>query len=578
MASLVSWLKYSGARKTDGTPVASGRAYFYVPGTSNTFASVYSDVDGLIPLAVPVVLDAAGKAEVYSKSVVHVEVYDAAGAIVSLSDRANTVTAAQVEIENAIATGTDLVTGQLVAGGRTDLNAFLSNLYISLGTTDGKVLVGGNGQNIKDLLSGTTAVWFSVQNTAYGGGAKGNDTADDTAAIQAAINAANSAGGGIVYFPPGTYKVTAAVTVPSGKVWLLGVDPTGSIIKTYSASSVFSTTSGVSCWNLGFTQDAATGNAMFGGGLSTARFINCNFTVTAANTLITLSALNTVASFQNCAFTMSAASSVMFSTTGGTNSLAFVNCTFAQNTATAISFSVGATGSPVIQLIGGAVSIPTANSAAFVTPTTTTAPGLAILTGVAVTHAAASGTTTLLGTSTGILAIYSGCQFNATGGATLNLATASGTGNPSSAIESGSLLFGFTAGAPAVSTIGIGGNVVVSSSRDAAVNRVSNSSTTYTPDIGRYAWHDVTSSGASFQFVNPTTTPGNLSLGVPRVAFTLRYKNNTAGAITPTFGTNYKIGTAPSVAAGQSATFQFIYDTIGGVFIQVGGNSVSFAA
>jgi hypothetical protein len=44
---------------------------------------------------------------------------------------------------------------------------------------------------------------FGVQ----GYGALGNGITDDTAAIQAAINAAGAAGGGIVYFPPGDYKV-----------------------------------------------------------------------------------------------------------------------------------------------------------------------------------------------------------------------------------------------------------------------------------------------------------------------------------------------------------------------------------
>jgi hypothetical protein len=46
-------------------------------------------------------------------------------------------------------------------------------------------------------------------------GAIGNNTADDTTSIQAAINAANTAGGGIVYFPTGTYKISTKLTVYS---------------------------------------------------------------------------------------------------------------------------------------------------------------------------------------------------------------------------------------------------------------------------------------------------------------------------------------------------------------------------
>jgi pectate lyase-like protein len=39
-------------------------------------------------------------------------------------------------------------------------------------------------------------------------GATGNGATDDTLAINTAVSSANSAGGGIVYFPPGTYRVT----------------------------------------------------------------------------------------------------------------------------------------------------------------------------------------------------------------------------------------------------------------------------------------------------------------------------------------------------------------------------------
>jgi polygalacturonase len=41
-------------------------------------------------------------------------------------------------------------------------------------------------------------------------GARGNGSTDDTAAIQAAITAAHNSGG-IVFFPPGNYRVTSTV-------------------------------------------------------------------------------------------------------------------------------------------------------------------------------------------------------------------------------------------------------------------------------------------------------------------------------------------------------------------------------
>src|SRR5690606_8268115 len=43
-----------------------------------------------------------------------------------------------------------------------------------------------------------------------------NGTTDNTVAIQAALNAAGSAGGGVVFLPPGKYKVLGNLRIPSG--------------------------------------------------------------------------------------------------------------------------------------------------------------------------------------------------------------------------------------------------------------------------------------------------------------------------------------------------------------------------
>ena len=67
-------------------------------------------------------------------------------------------------------------------------------------------------------------------------GAIGNNIADDTKAIQKAIDAVSQEGGGVVFFPHGTYKVTINPTtsqaiVIRAKVTLKGVDRKDSIIK-----------------------------------------------------------------------------------------------------------------------------------------------------------------------------------------------------------------------------------------------------------------------------------------------------------------------------------------------------------
>ncbi len=57
---------------------------------------------------------------------------------------------------------------------------------------------------------------FNVTSTNFAGGAKGNGVTNDTAAIQAAIFAAQTNGGGIVFFPAGTYLVTSNLMVTNG--------------------------------------------------------------------------------------------------------------------------------------------------------------------------------------------------------------------------------------------------------------------------------------------------------------------------------------------------------------------------
>ncbi len=62
-----------------------------------------------------------------------------------------------------------------------------------------------------DLANVTTTgdyAVFNVKNTAYG--ALGDGTTDDTSAIQLAITAASAAGGGIIFFPLGTYIISGS--------------------------------------------------------------------------------------------------------------------------------------------------------------------------------------------------------------------------------------------------------------------------------------------------------------------------------------------------------------------------------
>jgi hypothetical protein len=77
--------------------------------------------------------------------------------------------------------------------------------------------------------------------------AKGDGTTDDTAAIQAALNVYSSQNlSGSIYFPPGSYKITSALTYHGGNSYGLriqgaeGTDrgPNGSVLRWYGAADV----------------------------------------------------------------------------------------------------------------------------------------------------------------------------------------------------------------------------------------------------------------------------------------------------------------------------------------------------
>jgi hypothetical protein len=70
-------------------------------------------------------------------------------------------------------------------------------------------------------------------------GAVGNGTTNDTASIQTCITTAASSGQGI-YFPPGTYLITAALTISSGNMLLYGTNSgTTRIVQSTSSANVF---------------------------------------------------------------------------------------------------------------------------------------------------------------------------------------------------------------------------------------------------------------------------------------------------------------------------------------------------
>lgn len=124
-------------------------------------------------------------------------------------------------------TGTTLATGRntsdtIPASDHNDLGNVAIQLETKVGfgastpATAGQVLTSlGGGQSAWQAPGGGSGAltYFNVK--AYG--AQGNGSNDDTSAIQAAINAALATpqGTGAVYFPAGTYKITATLNCSS---------------------------------------------------------------------------------------------------------------------------------------------------------------------------------------------------------------------------------------------------------------------------------------------------------------------------------------------------------------------------
>src|SRR5450432_2682394 len=60
--------------------------------------------------------------------------------------------------------------------------------------------------------------WLNVHDF----GATGDGSTDDAAAIQSAINQATSAGGGVVFFPPGTFLIGSGLKITGSNIALQG--------------------------------------------------------------------------------------------------------------------------------------------------------------------------------------------------------------------------------------------------------------------------------------------------------------------------------------------------------------------
>jgi hypothetical protein len=139
------------------------------------------------------------------------------------------------------ATGAHVIknSSALVLPGASDITTAVGDYWLveSKGSGNWAVPFYGraNGGPVKPLF-------ISVKDPPYN--AVGDGVTDDTSAIQAAINVACTSSGRALIFPNGTYKITAALTIPLSVGWkIMGEAVGGSTIKQFTDNTaIFSLT------------------------------------------------------------------------------------------------------------------------------------------------------------------------------------------------------------------------------------------------------------------------------------------------------------------------------------------------
>lgn len=310
MAALVTAL-VNGARKSDGTAVASGYVYFYEIGTLTTLP-VYSDDDATAVLTQPIRLDAGGRplanngssrTDVYTTSPARMIVQDSTGADVQDIERVNGVIAADAD----------------------DIRA---DLLESFGDERARYLPTGSATNamlMKDWMSG---LFINVK--AFG--AMGDDATDDITAITAAISYAASLTHKVpVYFPPGIYRHSTPVAVTTSGVRLIGAGAGVSVLKNTSTtqnSVTFTSANDCSISDLKITSSADNSGT---GILASAclRFCAFNCNVDSHTNGVEITGLSLACVLDNCNIEIGATGTVTcvkINTTGAAFGFAIRNC------------------------------------------------------------------------------------------------------------------------------------------------------------------------------------------------------------------------------------------------------------
>lgn len=209
-----------GIRDTTGAVVASGKARYFSPGTL-TPLSVYSDDLCTLAVTPPTTLNAGGQATIYALEPVRLIVKDTTETTTYFDGIVNLNRHDSVYVTSPGFNG----------GAETTLEAVLAAFTTSNGAgTQLKESAGATARNAGDVI-------YEREISVVDFGAVGDGTTPDHVAIQACIDRVEARGGGVVFFPEGTYLINSGLSIDAVKVRLRGDGRGVSVIKNGSTSA-----------------------------------------------------------------------------------------------------------------------------------------------------------------------------------------------------------------------------------------------------------------------------------------------------------------------------------------------------
>lgn len=537
----------------------NGTVTIYRRGTS-TAATVYSDYKGrtnITDTAGQYDIDSTGRLLLYVNEPVDVTVSDSAGTTVDSFTALDQATTTEV-LHNHI-TGTDYDTAMAGLGKPTTVQGVLDKVYTSFGGDDFKVLIGSTQYYIKDALSTLGGIFFNVKGASYG--ALGDGSHDDTSAIQAAINASDSAGG-IVYFPPGDYRITSALTT-TGKTSFLGCGANASSIGIDHASNHLLTVSS----NPTYQTVEIKGLRLYAKQTNTGRILNL---------------LDNRVAVRDCHIGGSNSTGTALAYLATSNVFMFENCYFQPAGATTAAVYSNSAGTGIVRISGGTIEPLNANR-------TGVNNALVYCTRVhvsdvrfncaAVTGAGAIVYCVVPGSSTGSDVVVTGCKFVAPASVGQMYIFAPGSMAAGEQFYENNNSWDLSASPPVIPyTV-----LYPPSSKSAQINLQSRESRPYHLAAHAGGTTDLDLNTYGIIFIEQTsgatlTVTGASGLGGVSHGSRLRFfwHNASGSNITPTFsGTYFKAVSSGVVNNGQWLTGEFMYDGTQNKWTLMGGWGIS---